>query len=63
MSHYICLGQVISADPNHEKEIKPRISMGWAALGKNSDILSSKLTLVTKKKKKNWYTTNVLFRE
>lgn len=29
--------QVVSADTNHEKEIRSRINMGWGALGKYSE--------------------------
>lgn len=49
VTEYVYLGQVRAADPNHEREITRRISIGWAAFGKHSEILNGKLPLSLKK--------------
>ncbi|WP_265430092.1 RNA-directed DNA polymerase, partial [Klebsiella pneumoniae] len=49
VQEYNYLGQVVSADPNHEKEIRRRIGMGWGAFGRHSQILKSKLPLSLKR--------------
>ncbi len=41
------LGQVVSANPAHEKEIR-RIGMGWSAFGKQSLVMKSNLPLSLK---------------
>lgn len=48
VGQYDYLGQVLSADSNHEKEIWRRISMGWRAFGKHSDVMNSRLPLSLK---------------
>lgn len=49
VTDYVYSEPVVSADPNHENEITRRISTRWAAFGRNSDILNSKLPLSLKK--------------
>lgn len=48
IEHYY-LGQVVGADPNHEKVYRRRIGMGWGAFGKHSQIVKSKLPLSLKR--------------
>ena len=50
VNEYVYLGQTISTAPGHEVEIKRRISLGWRAFGKQSDIMKSKIPLSLKKK-------------
>lgn len=49
VQEYNYLGQVFSADSNHEKEIRSRIGIGWGALGRHSQIMKSKLPLSLKR--------------
>ncbi len=44
------LGQMVSGNPAHEKEIRRRIGMGWSAFGKQSIVMNSKLPLSLKRK-------------
>lgn len=37
VDEYNYLGQIVSADPNHGREIRCRITMGWRAFGKRSE--------------------------
>lgn len=48
VGQYDYLGQVLSADSNHEKEIGCRITLGWRAFSKHSDVMNSKLPLSLK---------------
>lgn len=41
---------MVSADPNHEKEIRRRIGVGLGAFGKHSQIMKSKMPLSLKRK-------------
>ncbi len=50
MEEYTYLGKTVSANPDHEKEIRRRIGMGWSAFGKNSLVVSSDLPLSLKRK-------------
>lgn len=50
VQEYNYLGQMVSADPNHEKEIRRRIGLGWGAFGKHSQIMKSKIPLSLKRK-------------
>ena len=50
VEEYTCLGQTISATPNHEKEIRKRIGMGWSAFGKHGIIMNSNMPLSLKRK-------------
>ena len=50
VQEYIYLGQKISANPNHESEIKRRIGMGWSAFGKQSSVMKSNLPIALKRK-------------
>lgn len=45
---YNCLGQVVSADANHEREIRRRINVGLMAFGKHTQIINSRLPPVLK---------------
>ncbi len=50
VEEYIYLGQMISANPAHEKEIRRRTGMGWSALGKQNLVMNSNLPLSLKRK-------------
>ena len=50
VDEYIYLGQAIKANPDHSREIKRRIGMGWSAFGKQSSIMKSNLPLSLKRK-------------
>ncbi|MCJ3109048.1 hypothetical protein LN026_27435, partial [Klebsiella pneumoniae] len=50
VSEYVCLGQVVTPDPNHEAEVVRRIRMGWSAFGKHSQIMNGSLPLSLKRK-------------
>lgn len=45
---YSYLGQMATADPNHELEIQCKIGMGWGALWTHAQIMESKLPLSLK---------------
>ncbi len=45
---YIYLGQMVSVNPAHEKEIR-RLGMGWSAFGKQSLVMNSNLPLSLKR--------------
>ncbi len=47
---YTYLGQMVSANPAHEKEIRRRIGMGWSAFAKQNLIMISNLPLSLKRK-------------
>ncbi len=48
---YIYLGQTVSANPAHDREIKRRIGMGWTAYRKqHRDIVNNNLPLSLKRK-------------
>ena len=47
---YNYLGQIIHTEPSHEKEIRRRISLGWAAFNKYGDVMKSKLPVCLKRK-------------
>lgn len=40
VDEYNYLGHAFSADPNHGKEIRRRIRMGWGAFAKQFQLLS-----------------------
>ncbi len=44
VKEYTYLGQMVSANPAHEKEIR-RIGMGWSAFGKQNLVMNSNLPL------------------
>ncbi len=44
------LGQMVSANPAHEKEIRRRIGMGWSAFGKQNLVMNSNLPVSLKRK-------------
>ena len=46
---YVYLGQVITAEPNHEAEVTRRIRMGWSAFGRHSQIMTGRLPLSLKR--------------
>ncbi len=50
VEEFAYLGQMVSANPAHEKEIRRRIGMGWSALGKQNLVMNSKLPLSLKRK-------------
>ncbi len=50
VEEYIYLGQTVSANPAHVKEIKRRIGMGWSAFGKQGDTMNRNLPLSLKRK-------------
>lgn len=45
VEEYNYLGQIASADPNHEKEIRRRVGLHWGAFGEHSQIMKSKIPL------------------
>lgn len=45
IEEYTYFGQVVRADPNHERELRCRTGMSWSALGKQCQIMKSKLPL------------------
>ncbi len=49
MEEYTHLGQIVSATPAHEKEIR-RIGMRWSGFGKQSLVMNSSLPLTLKRK-------------
>ena len=46
---YLLVGQKVRASPGFEEEIKRRISMGWVAFGKHSNIFRSKMPMKLKR--------------
>ncbi len=46
---YTYLGQMVSANPAHEKEMRWRIRMGWSAFGKQNLVMNSNLPLSLKR--------------
>ncbi len=50
VEEYTYLGQMVSANPAHEKEIRRRIRMGWSAFGKQNLVMNSNLPLSMKRK-------------
>ena len=57
VEEYVYLGQIIKPTPDHTREIKRRIGMGWSAFGKVSSIMKSKMPLSLKRRV---YNQNVL---
>ena len=60
VQEYIYLGQKIGACPDHEKEIKRRIGMGWNDFGKQHNVIKSNLPPSLKKKPYDQYILLVL---
>ncbi len=50
VKEYTYLGQMVSANPAHEKEIRRRIGMGWSAIGKQNLVMNRNLILSLKRK-------------
>ncbi len=50
MEEYTYLGQMVSANPAYEKEMRGRIGMGWSAFGKQNLVMNSNLPLSLKRK-------------
>ncbi len=50
VEEYTYFGQMVSANPTHEKEIRRRIGMGWSASGKENLVRNSNLPLSLKRK-------------
>ena len=50
VKEYTYLGQSIAFNKDLDREIKRRISLGWAAYGKHKNILESELPICLKKK-------------
>ncbi len=50
VEEYTYLGQMVIANPAHEKEIRKRIGMGWSAFGKHNLVMNSNLPLSMKRK-------------
>ncbi len=49
MEEYIYLGQMVTANPTHEKEIRRRIGMGWSAFGNQNLVMNSNLPVSLKR--------------
>ncbi len=49
VEEYTYLGQMVSGNPAHEKEIR-RIGMGWGAFGKQNLVMNSNVPLSLKRK-------------
>ncbi len=60
VEEYTCLGQIVSANPVHEKEIRRRTGMGWSVFGKHSLIMHCNLPLSLKRKVNNQCILTVL---
>ncbi len=60
MEEYTYLGQMVSANPAQEKEIRRRIEMEWSAFGKQNLLMNSNLPLSLKRKAYNQLTLPVL---
>ncbi len=50
VKEYTYLGQMVSANPAHEKEIRRRIGMGWSTFRKQNLVMNSNLPLSLKRK-------------
>ncbi len=50
VDEYTYLGQMVSANPEHEKEFRRGIGMGWSAFGKQNIVMNSNLPLSLKRK-------------
>ncbi len=50
VKEYTYLGQIVSANPAHEKEIRRRIGISWSAFSKQSLVMNSNLPLSLKRK-------------
>ncbi len=50
MKEYTYLGQMVSANPAHEKEVRRRIGLGWSNFGKQNLVMNSNLPLSLKRK-------------
>ncbi len=50
VEEYTYLGQMVSANPAHEKKIRRRIGMGWSAFGKLNLLMNSNLPLFLNRK-------------
>ncbi len=50
VEEYTYLGQMVSANPAHGKEIRRRIGMGWSAVSKQNLLMNSNLPLSLKRK-------------
>ncbi len=50
VDEYTYLGQIVSANPAHEKEIRRRIGMGWSGFGKQNFVMKSNLLLSLRSK-------------
>lgn len=50
---YSTIGQLLTGDPNHEKEIYKSIKMGWSAYGSHYQTLTGNLPLSLKRKVNN----------
>ncbi len=53
MEEYTYLGQIVNANPGHEKEIGRRIGIGWSAFGKQNLVMDSNLPLSLRRKVNN----------
>ncbi len=60
VEEYTYLGQIISANLAHEKEIRRKIGMGWSAFGKQNLVMNRNLPLSLKRKVCNQCTLPVL---
>ncbi len=50
VEEYTYLGQMVSTNPAHEKEIRRRIGLGWSAFGKQNLVMNSNLPISLKRK-------------
>ncbi len=50
LEEYTYLGQMVSGNPVHEKEIRRRIGKGWSAFSKQNLVMNSNLPLSLKRK-------------
>ncbi len=53
VEEYTYLGQMVSGNPAHEKEIKSRIGMGRSAFGKQNLVMNRNLPIALKRKAYN----------
>ncbi len=53
LEEYIYLGQKISTNPGHKKEIRRKVEMKWSTFGKHTTIMNSNLPLSIKRKAYN----------
>ncbi len=60
VEEYMYLGQMVSANPAHEKKIRRRIGMGWSAFGKQNFVMNSNLPLSLERKVYNQCILQVL---